>query len=118
SRRLARVWVSSTQRRSGIAAVVAQQLRKHACVHAGGLGALADRIAKALELGAVQLRQSLVLLHRHDDGHVALLAPDHDRLARGGVDELGKGLTGLAGGNGIHDRAVFRQLTQIVRSVP
>ena len=50
----------------------------------------------------VQFADALVLIRRHEDGDVAVVALDADRAALSGVEEFGEVLLGLGGGDLVH----------------
>ena len=64
---------------------------------AAGLRGFSDPIAKALEVGGIEIAQALVFLSGHDDGNIAVLAPDHDWFALGRIEESGEALFRVCG---------------------
>jgi hypothetical protein len=52
-------------------------------------------ITKALEFGRIEVAHPLILLGRHDYGHIAVLAADYDWLSLRGVKQGSKPLLSL-----------------------
>jgi hypothetical protein len=72
-------------------------------------------VAKALELGRVQMDQALVFFHRHHYRHIPLLTLDDEGLAPRSLDDLGEFLPCLTGRDGTYDTTLVRceQIVQL-----
>ena len=65
-------------------------------------GLVGDAIAETLKLGRIQIADPRIFLSRHNDGDIAVLAANYDRLALGRVQQCGKTLLSLGRGYASH----------------
>lgn len=61
----------------------------------------ADTVHRLLKLGDVELTNALIFFGGHDDGDIAILAPDENRLALGSIQERGESLFGVGSTHGL-----------------
>jgi len=76
-RRLTSVFVSTTMR---CLVLIGEQPVEDVRIHAAFRSLRCNSIAETLKFRCVQVAQTLIFLRRKKDGHIALVAANHDRL--------------------------------------
>jgi hypothetical protein len=86
-----------------------RQFFENALCHALGCGITAGFFREADKLAGPHPAQLLVFGGGDEDGHIAVMPPDSNRLALGAVEQGGKLLFGFRGGDSGHASSVGRK---------